>query len=281
MNQNRPTDLQLAQDLEKLTEVIHESIERAENTLQQVKKVNEVNTLIARIDRSCEELLKAQETVKRTQDRTSNHLQEAKAVEQTLYNLKEIPKQLEEIGISGTFLEELNLLLDNVNNVKKGTQIFIEESQQIYLKAQKYLETSESLFNKSAKIKQEIDQTYSSTKLKIQELEDEINTYNQEVTNAQDILREFNFLVSQMGGLKQIRTLFQEVQNTRLELRNLQEKLLSTKQQMIAVQNFENYLQDLQNIHNRRQLWKWLKNELGFVGVVIYILSLITQKRKQ
>ena len=62
--------------------------------------------------------MKAQETVKRTQDRTSNHLQEAKAVEQTLYNLKEIPKQLEEIGISGTFLEELNLLLDNVNNVK-------------------------------------------------------------------------------------------------------------------------------------------------------------------
>ena len=52
MNQNRPTDLQLAQDLEKLAEVIHESIERAENTLQQVKKVNEVNTLIARIDRS-------------------------------------------------------------------------------------------------------------------------------------------------------------------------------------------------------------------------------------
>jgi chromosome segregation ATPase len=191
MNPNRPTDLQIAQDLEKLAGVIHESIERAENTLQQIKKVNEVNTLIARIDGSCEELLKAQETVKRTQDRTSNHLQEVKAVEQRLNNLKEIPKQLEEIGISGTFLEELNLLLDNVNHVKKETQ------------------------------------------------------------------------------------------NTRLELRNLQEELLSTKQQMIAVQNFENYLQDLQNIRNRKQLWKWLKNELGFVGIVVYILSLITPKQKQ
>lgn len=281
MNPNRPTDLQIAQDLEKLAEVIHESIERAENTLQQVKKVNEVNTLIARIDRSSEELLKAQETVKRTQDRTSNHLQEAKAVEQTLYNLKEIPKQLEEIGISGTFLEELNLLLDNVNNVKKEIQTLIEKPQQIYLKAQKNLERSDSLSNESAQIKQEIDQIYSSVKLKIKELEDEINTYNQEVTKAQDILREFNFLVSQMGGLKQIRTLFQEVQNTRLELRNLQEELLSTKQQMIAVQNFENYLKDLQNIHNRKQLWKWLENELGFVGVIVYILSLISRKRKQ
>ncbi len=281
MNQNRPTDLQLAQDLDKLTEVIHESIERAEKTLLQVRKINEVNTLIAKIDRSCEELLKAQETVKKTQDTTSNHLQEAKAVEQSLHNLKEIPKQLEEIGISETFLQELNSLLDNVNNVKKETQALIEESQQIYLKAQEYLETSESLFNKSAKIKQEIDQIYSSAKLKIQELEDGINAYNKEITNAQDILREFNFLVSQMGGLKQIRTLFQEVQNSRLELRNLQEELLSTKQQMIAVQNFENYLQDLQNIRNRRQLWKKLKNELGFVGVVVYILSLITPKQKQ
>jgi hypothetical protein len=280
MNQNRPTDLQLAQDLNKLAEIIHESLERAENTLLQVKKINEVNTLIAKIDRSCEELLKAQETVKKTQDTTSNHLQEAKAVEQSLRNFKEIPKQLEEIGISKTFLQELNSLLDNVNNVKKETQTLIAESQKIYLNAEKYLEISEGSFNKSAKIKQEIEQIYSSAKLKIQELEYGITTYSQEVTNAQDILREFNLLVSQMGGLKQIRTLFQEVQNTRLELRNLQEELLSTKQQMIAVQNFENYLQDLQNIRNRRQLWKWLKNELGFVGFVVYILSLITPKRK-
>ena len=85
MNQNRPTDLQISQDLEKLAEVIHESIERAENTLQQIKKVNEVNTLIARIDRSCQELLKSQETVKITQDRTSHYLQEAKAVESWRY----------------------------------------------------------------------------------------------------------------------------------------------------------------------------------------------------
>jgi DNA repair exonuclease SbcCD ATPase subunit len=281
MNQNSIPDLQIAQDLENLTQVINESIERAEKTLQQAKKVDEVNILIAKIDRSCQELVKAQQILKITENITSNQLQEAKEVEQNLHRLKEIQKQLEEIGISGNFLEELNLLLDNVTKVKKEIQTLIEKPQQIYLKAQKNLERSDSLSNESAQIKQEIDQIYSSTKLKIQELEDEINTYNQEVTKAQDILREFNFLVSPMGGLKQIRTLFQEVQNTRLELRNLQEELLSTKQQMIAVRNFENYLQDLQNIRNSRQLWKWLENELGFVGFIVYILSLISRKRKQ
>lgn len=281
MNQNPIPDLQIAQDLENLTQVINESIKRAERTLQQAKKVDEVNILIAKIDRSCQELVKAQQTVKKTQDITSNQLQEAKEVEQNLHRLKEIPKQLEEIGISGNFLEELNLLLDNVTKVKKEIQTLIEKPQQIYLKAQKNLERSDSLSNESAQIKQEIDHIYSSVKLKIKELENGINRYNKAVENAENILREFNLLVSQMGGLDQIRKLLQEVQNTRLEIRNLQEELFYTKKQMIAVQNFENYLHDLQTIHNSRELLQWLKKELGFIGIIVYLLSLITRKRKQ
>jgi methyl-accepting chemotaxis protein len=281
MNQNPIPDLQIAQDLENLTQVINESIKRAERTLQQAKKVDEVNILIAKIDRSCQELVKAQQTVKKTQDITSNQLQEAKEVEQNLHRLKEIPKQLEEIGISGNFLEELNLLLDNVTKVKKEIQTLIEKPQQIYLKAQKNLERSDSLSNESAQIKQEIDHIYSSVKLKIKELENGINRYNKAVEDAENILREFNLLVSQMGGLDQIRKLLQEVQNTRLEIRNLQEELFSTKKQMIAVQNFENYLHDLQTIHNSRELLQWLKKELGFIGIIVYLLSVITRKRKQ
>ena len=70
----------------------------------------------------------------------------------------------------------------------------------------------------------------------------------------------------------EVSKLLQEVQDTRVQLRE-------AKAQAIAVQSLELYLQEFQRHHQPHQLRHLLWKELGFVGIVVYFISLITRRK--
>jgi DNA repair exonuclease SbcCD ATPase subunit len=43
----------------------------------------------------------------------------------------------------------------------------------------------------------------------------------------------------------------------------------------------ENYLQDFGRVRNHKQLRQFLRQELGFIGLIVYVLHLLTRNRKR
>ncbi|WP_066381984.1 MULTISPECIES: hypothetical protein [unclassified Anabaena] len=191
MDKSYSTDLQVAEDLENLVNIINKSIESAERTLKKAQEIDEVKELIAEIHSSREALLKVEESIKQ---------------------------------------------------IEATANILLTQSQSIQVN-----------------------------------LEETIAKSSQNVDYIQKFLQEINSI----GGLEKIGILLQEMQNTRLNLKQSEQQLLNTQENLVAIKGLEDYLNNFQSIRNRRQLWQFLTRELGFLGVIVYLLSLITPSRKK
>ncbi|MBD2204745.1 hypothetical protein H6G33_13785 [Calothrix sp. FACHB-1219] len=281
MNDKSPTDLQVSQELEALSIVINQSIDKAKNILEEAKEIDEVRELIHEIHLSREELLKVNNDLKKHEDKVSNYLSAAKELQDKLQILQEIPKQLHELGIREDILQDLQLVINEINHAKIENQSSTEASHNILLQVQNYLQESQDIVQELQSKKEVIETLNIDIDNKLIQIRNIIDRYDEQNRYTQSLIQELNLVIQTIGGVEEIQKFIQDIRNTRLEMHNSEQQLLSARQQMIAVQGFENYLNNFQNIRNRKQLWQWLWNELGFVGVIVYLLSLIIPKRRR
>jgi chromosome segregation ATPase len=187
---NYSTDLQVAQDLKKLSNIVNEAIERATKVLAEAKEIDGLPTLV-------------------------------KEIHTTRKSLELIQNRTQDLEQSATI--RINQLSEEFNAY-------------------------------------------------IQKIDEKINIYEQKISSADNILTELRSTLNEIGGMDEVRKLLTEVQDTRVQLRE-------AKAQAIAVQSLELYLQEFQRHHQPHQLRHLLWKELGFVGIVVYFISLITRRK--
>ncbi|MDH6073779.1 hypothetical protein NWP30_05315, partial [Chrysosporum ovalisporum CS-1034] len=172
--------------------------------------------------------------------------------------LTKAQRELEEINVT-SLVEQARLILQDVNNVRA-------ESQNILL-------TTENYLHQSQQIQQENLAIYAA-----------IDRYNENIDNATTILTQLESIKSEIdsiGGLEEVRNLLQQVDNTRADLRNSNAQLSFLQGEIREIQYLENYLQDFGRVRNHKQLRQFLTQELGFIGLIVYVLHLLTPNRKR
>ncbi|MBU6345403.1 MAG: hypothetical protein KGR70_08895, partial [Cyanobacteria bacterium REEB494] len=79
-------------------------------------------------------------------------------------------------------------------------------------------------------------------------------------------------IILETGGLENLRQLLDQYTT-------VQTLLDRNRQEAIAVRSLDAYLMEFRKPRNHRELRKFLWNELGFVGLIIYFLRLITSRK--
>ncbi|MDH6090080.1 hypothetical protein, partial [Umezakia ovalisporum] len=188
----------------------------------------------------------------------SQKLQAVESFSNLFDELTKAQRELEEINVT-SLVEQARLILQDVNNVRA-------ESQNILLTTENYLQQSQQIQQENLAIYAAIDR------------------YNENIDNATTILTQLESIKSEIdsiGGLEEVRNLLQQVDNTRADLRNSNAQLSFLQREISQIQYLENYLQDFGRVRNHKQLRQFLTQELGFIGLIVYVLHLLTPNRKR
>ena len=177
---NIRTDLEIAEDLRSLCQIIDEAIDKVNHILQRMQRIDEVRELIQDIDRASQNLEESERKLEQAQS--------------DIEHLKNLPQALRQLGIHENFLPEVQRILNEIRESRRWFEQLLNELQ----------------------------------------------------ANQQTIRR------------------------------NLEE----FNQEIIAVRDLENYLRNFQQYRSGRKLRNFLYQELGFAGLVIYILHLLKPRRR-
>ena len=161
-----------------------------------------------------------------------------------LHELREAKRELEEVGVT-SIVEEARLILQDANHARAESEKIQQENLAIYAA---------------------------------------IDRYNENIDNARTILTQLESIKSEIdsiGGLEEVRNLLQQVDNTSVDLRNSNDQLSLLQGEISQIQYLENYLQDFGRVRNHKQLRQFLRQELGFIGLIVYVLHLLTPNRKR
>jgi uncharacterized coiled-coil DUF342 family protein len=124
-------------------------------------------------------------------------------------------------------------------------------------------ETKAQASDEVSKLLQEVQ----DTRVQLEEVKAQASELLKEVQDTRVQLQEAKAQANDEAS-----KLLKEVQDTRVQLQE-------AKAQAIAVQSLELYLQEFQRHHQPHQLRHLLWKELGFVGIVVYFISLITRRK--
>ncbi|MDH6055282.1 hypothetical protein [Umezakia ovalisporum] len=231
-----------------------------ENYLQQSQQIQQENLAIyAANATSINEAISQIDTYNQNiEAQLSQKLQAVESFSNLFDELTKAQRELEEINVT-SLVEQARLILQDVNNVRA-------ESQNILL-------TTENYLHQSQQIQQENLAIYAA-----------IDRYNENIDNATTILTQLESIKSEIdsiGGLEEVRNLLQQVDNTRADLRNSNAQLSFLQGEIREIQYLENYLQDFGRVRNHKQLRQFLTQELGFIGLIVYVLHLLTPNRKR
>ncbi|KGF73170.1 hypothetical protein DO97_02350 [Neosynechococcus sphagnicola sy1] len=323
MNLGYRTDLDTAKDLELLCSTVNEAIERATKILEKAKEIDEVNALINRIQIAQQELEATRMSLLEIKDEAADTLKQTQALLVELHHLRNLPTQLDQLGINKSVLVDLQLILNeirqanesskktlrsiheqgsqDVSNLYQGVNNFIsqskEEFQHLFDDRRTSLESysdqlrmhiieseesigkliKEGVSNLERLISEErtlsarntdLSQEANNSSIHISQL---IADYEQKVIDAKNILFKLNSVLREIGGVEKFDKQLDEAIAIRVQLKE-------AKQEMAAVRSLEKYLQNFQKYRNHNQLRQFLWKELGFAGLIIYFLSLITPK---
>ena len=333
MTINYSTDLDVARDLEQLCFIINEAVARATKVLEEAKEIDAVKALIKEIYTARKSLELIEGSIETIEESVNSNLKEAQIIYEGFQDLKKIPKQLDELGISNHILSDLHVILlevqeakeevketnnssqeilqknhdqakedasklcKDITNVasqsKQELQSFIEDRksqiddslnqiktiislseikidkliQEKVTKSDQLLKQSKQLSEKTIELSEKIDSD-------VQHIEQLVINHDEKVANAQIIFDQLTSTLEKIGGMDEIKKLLSELRTARMQLKE-------SRQEVIAVRSLESYLQEFQKHRNHNQLRRWLWEELGIVGVLIYFLSLITPKNNK
>ena len=106
------------------------------------------------------------------------------------------------------------------------------------------------------------------------EIDTKSRQVNQTNENIEASLLSINQIILEIGGIEAFKSLLDESKNMRI-------LILETRQEVIAIRSLENYITEFRRHRNHRELIRFLWNELGFLGVLIYLLRLMIPKNRR
>ncbi|WP_414520780.1 hypothetical protein [Umezakia ovalisporum] len=264
-NDQTRTDLEVAKDLKKLTEVIDNSLHRADAILKQAKEVEEIRIVISEVRTSRDQLIESQREAREIGDQLSQRLEYLQTLETNIRQLDaQVSRNLEAVESCGNLIDELTQAKRELEEINVTS--LVEQARLI-------LEDVNNIRAESQKIQQENQAIYAA-----------IDRYNENIDNANSILTQLESIKSKIEGIEgldEIRNLLQQVDNTRVELTNSKHQLSLLQGEIREIQYLENYLQDFGRVRNHKQLRQFLRQELGFIGLIVYVLHLLTRNRKR
>jgi DNA repair ATPase RecN len=130
------TDLQIAQDLEKLSDTINHAVDYANRTLEEAKKVPELKQMLSKVDltrTSIENASNVLVNINETIDSKVNRMQE---IESHLKELKDLISRLNSIKVQS---DRAEILLSQINPAYSSLQELSNELFSVYT-LEKYLQ---------------------------------------------------------------------------------------------------------------------------------------------
>ncbi len=258
----------ILEDVNNVRAESHKILVTTQNYLEQSQQIKEenlaistanattINESISQIDRYYQNIevqvsqklhsLQTLDTnIRQLGEQVSQNLEYLQGFSNILHELREAKRELEEIGVTRSLMEEARLILQDANHARAESQKIMQENQAIYAA---------------------------------------IDRYNENIDNAKGILTQLESIKSEIdgiGGLEEVRNLLQQVDNTRVDLRNSNDQLSLLQGEISQMQYLENYLQDFGRVRNHKELRQFLRQELGFIGLIVYVLHLLTRNRKR
>ena len=270
---NIRTDLEIAEDLRSLCQIIDEAIDRVNLILQRMQRIDEVRELIQDIDRASQNLEESERKLEQAQS--------------DIEHLKNLPQALRQLGIHENFLPEVQRILDEVEQRRHWFEQALCDFQKNEQRVRELIQAIEVASQGLQQNQQLLQQIKTDCESKLQQLE-QAQSDIEHLKNLPQALRQLgiheNFLPEVQRILNEIREsrrwfkqLLNELQaNQQTIRRNLEE----FNQEIIAVRDLENYLRNFQQYRSGRKLRNFLYQELGFAGLVIYILHLLKPRRR-
>ena len=258
----------ILEDVNNVRAESHKILVTTQNYLEQSQQIKEenlaistanattINESISQIDRYYQNIevqvsqklhsLQTLDTnIRQLGEQVSQNLEYLQGFSNILHELREAKRELEEIGVTSSLMEEARLILQDANHARAESQKIMQENQAIYAA---------------------------------------IDRYNENIDNARSVLTQLESIKSEIdgiGGLEEVRNLLQQVDNTRVDLRNSNDQLSLLQGEISQIQYLENYLQDFGRVRNHKELRQFLRQELGFIGLIVYVLHLLTRNRKR
>jgi len=253
--------------------VIDEAIDRVNLILQRMQRIDEVRELIQDIDRASQNLEESERKLEQAQS--------------DIEHLKNLPQALCQLGIHENFLPEVQRILDEVEQRRHWFEQALCDFQKNEQRVRELIQAIEVASQGLQQNQQLLQQIKTDCESKLQQLE-QAQSDIEHLKNLPQALRQLgiheNFLPEVQRILNEIREsrrwfkqLLNELQaNQQTIRRNLEE----FNQEIIAVRDLENYLRNFQQYRSGKKLRNFLYQELGFAGLVIYILHLLKPRRR-
>jgi methyl-accepting chemotaxis protein len=242
------SDLQTAQDLKKLCDVVNQAIHKAEVTLEKANKIDEMQSLIAEgksvrstIEETKKYLELKKEEIQKLDNSTTQNLLDSQELHEQLEKLKKLPKQLAELGLDQQLLSNIQNHLSQLQNIDANIITHKNEIQELITFSQSQ---SDDIRTTLEKIK--------TGKQIAEDLEQQARTLQLATVS---LLQEINFL----GGSDKLVENFEQLQEISKCLENLESQIQSSINAFL-----DNYLPKFEAGKSQIEQWRndvFLKTE--------------------
>jgi len=251
------------------------------------KNEQRVRELIQAIEVASQGLQQNQQLLQQIKTDCESKLQQLEQAQSDIEHLRNLPQALRQLGIHENFLPEVQHILDEVEQRRHWFEQALCDFQKNEQRVRELIQAIEVASQGLQQNQQLLQQIKTDCESKLQQLE-QAQSDIEHLRNLPQALRQLgiheNFLPEVQRILNEIREsrrwfkqLLNELQaNQQTIRRNLEE----FNQEIIAVRDLENYLRNFQQYRSGRKLRNFLYQELGFAGLVIYILHLLKPRRR-
>jgi DNA repair exonuclease SbcCD ATPase subunit len=185
----------------------------------------------------------------------------------TMEHLRSLNKTIERVWHKLHQIDEVRRLIQDIesaeNELKQSEQVLRQIESEFISEAEKKKESIEAIKNKAGQI---LDHVKAVEK----RISETINKF-------EPLIRKLSELASDQSLLQQIQSILDETKRCQSLLAQALEEC---RQETMAIREFEEYVRQFRKYRSGRQLRSFLYRELGFAGLVVYILHLLAPRRR-
>ena len=260
MNINYNTELQVAQDLEKLSDTINRAVDHANRTLEEAKKVPELKQMMS-------EAHLARTSIENASTTLININESIEIANNTLININAtIGSNVKEAQEIESHLKEIKYLISKLNSIKgesNRVEILLNQVAPVHSSLQELSDNIDKSVKDANEILVNINSTVSSNIKEAQEIE--------------SYIKETKYLISKLNSVK--------VENDRAEIllnqvASAHSSLQELSNELVFVFTIEKYLRKFAKNYSSKQLFRLLWKDFGIAGIFIYLFICATPKNR-
>ncbi len=292
---------QLIQDTENQIKKILVEAEPLLNLLRRLDEVVTNGNVSEHIRVILDEITQCQSCLEQTVHELQTNRQRLEEDKQFIQNTESNTREL--LDQTAKILEEIKTQQQRAEHNKQLIQSAEDNTKHILQQVNKALEDLQANQQKLAEDKQFIQNTESNTRELLMQINSAINELKtNQVRVEQDkkfiidtearikqTLEQAEKILAELASVRDLPNKFRELGDSIVcRINELSEQSISLSRQLdeckqatFVLQDFENHLREFREYRSRRQLRSFLYRELGFAGLVVYILHLILPKRRK